>query len=173
MSTGQGQGQGPAAAGIASFATGFLAVLALGIMTGFFFAFSNPVMPAFRQLEADIFVDAFNSINVSVRNGVFFAAFFAPLPLLLVAALLDGRARLMWLAALVVYAIVVVQTRMINVPINELFKAITAAPPANWEELRDRWALSNIVRTLLTALAFSLSLFAAIRSAARTRMQPS
>ena len=66
-----------------------VAPLSLGVMAGFFFAFSNPVMMAFQQLEADIFIPAFNGINISVRNGVFFTAFFVPLSALLVAVVVD------------------------------------------------------------------------------------
>lgn len=124
-----------------------VAPLSLGVMAGFFFAFSNPVMMAFQQLEADIFIPAFNGINISVRNGVFFTAFFAPLATLLAA--------------------VVVQTRMVNVPINEFFKTVAADVPANWQELLDRWALSNLLRTALTTVAFFLALLAATRHAGR------
>lgn len=111
-------------------------------MAGFFFAFSNPVMMAFQQLEADIFIQAFNGINISVRNGIFFAAFFVPLAALLGAALIDRDSRLLWVMALVIYAVVVIQTRMVNVPINEFFKTVSTEIPSDWQELRDRWALS-------------------------------
>jgi uncharacterized membrane protein len=71
------------------------------------------------------------------------------------------------MAALIIYAVVVIQTRMINVPINEFFKAVSTDVPHDWQELRDRWALSNIIRTLLTTIAFFLALFAATRSTER------
>ncbi|CUX41713.1 conserved membrane hypothetical protein [Agrobacterium sp. NCPPB 925] len=143
------------------------APLTLGIMAGFFFAFSNPVMMAFQQLEADIFIQAFNGINISVRNGVFFAAFFAPLAVLLGAALVDRDSRLLWLSALVIYVAVVIQTRMVNVPINEFFKTVSTEMPSDWQELRDRWALSNLVRTLLTTIAFFLALLASTKKGER------
>ncbi|UXT22598.1 DUF1772 domain-containing protein [Agrobacterium tumefaciens] len=144
-----------------------VAPLSLGMMAGFFFAFSNPVMMAFQQLGADIFIPAFNGINISVRNGVFFTAFFAPLAALLAAAAVDRNSRLLWLSALIIYAVVVVQTRMVNVPINEFFKTVAADVPANWQELLDRWALSNLLRTALTTVAFFLALLAATRHAGR------
>ncbi|CVI54872.1 DUF1772 domain-containing protein [Agrobacterium leguminum] len=143
------------------------APLSLGMMAGFFFAFSNPVMMAFQQLEADIFLQAFNGINISVRNGVFFTAFFAPLAILLAAATVDRNSRLLWVAALAIYTVVVIQTRMVNVPINEFFKTVTTEMPHDWQELRDRWALSNLLRTVLTTIAFSLVLLAATRHAGR------
>jgi uncharacterized membrane protein len=154
-------------AGPAISALRIVAPLGLGVMAGFFFAFSNPVMMAFPQLEAEIFITAFNSINISVRNGVFYAAFFAPLALLLGAMLADRRNRLIWLSALVIYTVVVIQTRMVNVPINEFFKTVSAEIPPNWQELRDRWALSNLVRTILTTIAFFLALIAATRHAGK------
>lgn len=143
------------------------APLSLGIMAGFFFAFSNPVMMAFPQLDAEVFIAAFNSINFSVRNGIFYAAFFSPLAILFAAALVDRHNRLIWLLALVIYAVVVIQTRMVNVPINEFFKTVSTEIPPDWQELRDRWALSNLIRTLLTTLAFFLALLAATRQAGK------
>lgn len=151
----------------ASVALRLFAPLTLGIMAGFFFAFSNPVMMAFQQLEAEIFIQAFNGINISVRNGVFFAAFFAPLAALLGAALVDRNSRLLWISALVIYAIVVIQTRMVNVPINEFFKTVSTEIPNDWQDLRERWALSNLVRTVLTTIAFFLALLAATRHGER------
>lgn len=143
------------------------APLSLGIMAGFFFAFSNPVMMAFHELEADIFIQAFNGINISVRNSVFFAAFFVPLAALLGAALVDRNSRLLWVSALIIYAVVVIQTRMVNVPINEFFKTVSTDVPNDWQELRDRWALSNLVRTVLTTIAFFLALLAVTRHGER------
>lgn len=151
----------------ASLALRLFAPLSLGIMAGFFFAFSNPVMMAFQQLEADIFIQAFNGINISVRNGIFFAAFFVPLAALLGAALIDRDSRLLWVMALVIYAVVVIQTRMVNVPINEFFKTVSTEIPSDWQELRDRWALSNLVRTVLTTIAFFVALLAATRHGKR------
>ncbi|MDH7801165.1 MULTISPECIES: anthrone oxygenase family protein [unclassified Rhizobium] len=151
----------------ARLALRLFAPFSLGIMAGFFFAFSNPVMMAFQQLEADIFIQAFNGINISVRNGIFFAAFFVPLAALLGAALVDRNNRLLWLSALVIYTVVVIQTCMVNVPINEFFKTISTEIPSNWQELRDRWALSNLVRTMLTTIAFFLALLAAARNSER------
>ncbi|WKL21454.1 DUF1772 domain-containing protein [Agrobacterium tumefaciens] len=151
----------------ARLALRLFAPLSLGIMAGFFFAFSNPVMMAFQQLEADIFIQAFNGINISVRNSIFFAAFFVPLAVLLGAALIDRDSRLLWVMALVIYAVVVIQTRMVNVPINEFFKTVSTEIPSDWQELRDRWALSNLVRTVLTTIAFFVALLAATRHGKR------
>lgn len=151
----------------AIFASRIAAPLSLGIMAGFFFAFSNPVMMAFQQLDADVFIPAFNGINISVRNSLFFIAFFIPLATLSSAALIDRDNRLLWVVALIIYTVVVIQTRMVNVPINEFFKAVSTEIPQDWQELRDRWALSNIIRTLLTTIAFSVALFAATRNTGR------
>lgn len=151
----------------ACFALRLFAPMTLGIMAGFFFAFSNPVMMALQQLEADIFIQAFNGINISVRNGIFFAAFFVPLAALLGASLVDRDSRLLWVSALIIYTIVVIQTRLVNVPINEFFKTVSAEIPSDWQELRDRWALSNLIRTVLTGIAFLLALLAATRHGER------
>ncbi|MCZ7466112.1 anthrone oxygenase family protein [Rhizobium rhizogenes] len=151
----------------AIFASRIAAPLSLGIMAGFFFAFSNPVMMAFQQLDADVFIPAFNGINISVRNGLFFIAFFLPLAMLSSAALVDRSNRLLWVVALIIYTVVVIQTRMVNVPINEFFKTVSTEIPQDWQELRNRWAFSNTIRALLTSIAFAVALFAATRNTGR------
>lgn len=51
-------------------------------------------------------------------------------------------------------AAVVIQTRMVNGPISELFKTVSTQLPQDWQEMRDRWVMSNIIRRLLATLAF-------------------
>jgi len=55
----------------------------------------------------------------------------------------------------------------VNVPINEFFKTVSTEIPSDWQELRDRWALSNLVRTVLTTIAFFVALLAATRHGKR------
>ncbi|MGC4390103.1 MULTISPECIES: DUF1772 domain-containing protein [unclassified Agrobacterium] len=75
--------------------------------------------------------------------------------------------RLLWRSALIIYTVAVIQTRMVNVPINEFFKAVAAEVPVDWQELRKRWALSNLLHTLLATIAFFLALLAETRHAGR------
>ena len=75
------------------------------------------------------------------------------------------------LAALVLAAVATASTLAINVPINaEVLSWSPAAPPGNWEQVRDRWTLAHTIRTGLATAAFVLE--AAALLAAVGRQQP-
>ncbi|HYD78653.1 MAG TPA: anthrone oxygenase family protein [Paucimonas sp.] len=154
--------------GIACFLE-IAAVLLLGLMAGFFFAFAVDVAPAMTRLDASAYITTQQWINRTVRNAVFGAAYFgsALLPFMAAAAVFHAGRRkraLLWLAIAVAYFVAVFWvTRAINVPINnELATWNAAAPPASWIQARDTWNQSNLVRTMAAAVCF---LCAAVLSA--------
>ena len=147
------------------------AALSLGVMTGFFFAFSNPTMMGFKAVDAETYIAAMQAINVAVRNLPFFIAFAAPLPLALLAALI-GRPRWPWLAAAVCYAAAVAVTRAVNSPINDAMAlGNPAAPPENWAEIRDRWTDANHLRGVLAGLGATLALIGVRRAGDKRRQR--
>lgn len=136
---------------------GVATALSLGLMTGFFFAFSNPTMMGFAAIDPAVFVTAMQAINVAVRNAPFFVAFAAPLPLALLALLL-ARPRWPWALAFLCYAAAIFITRNVNIPINDAMALWNpAAPPADWEAMRNRWTEANHLRGALTGLGFILA----------------
>lgn len=139
------------------------AAAALGLMTGFFFAFSNPTMMGFAAIDGATYVAGMQAINIAVRNTAFFIAFAAPLPLALVAALVS-RQRLAWLAAAACYGGAIAVTASVNIPINEdMALWDPAALPAEWQDLRDRWTAANHLRGVLTGIGFLAALWALAR----------
>jgi uncharacterized membrane protein len=149
------------------------AVLLLGLMAGFFFAFAADVAPAMAQLDASGYVTTQQWINRAVRTAAFGGAYFGStlLPFLASAAVFwagDRRRAALWLAIALVYFVAVFWvTRSVNVPINnELATWNAAAPPASWAQARDRWNQSNLVRTGAAAICF---LCAAVLLATTTR----
>lgn len=127
----------------------------LGIMAGFFFAFAIDVVPAMTRLDAAAYITMQQWINSVVRNLTFGATYFgaALLPFAAAAtAFWCGRRRagVAWLViALVYFAAVFWITRTVNVPINnDLATWQPAAPPSNWQELRDTWNQSNLIRAV-------------------------
>lgn len=135
------------------------AVLLLGLMAGFFFAFSDPVMPGLARAPGPVFATAMARINEEVRNLAFLAAFAGPLPLLAAAAAASPGRRVAWGLALALYVAAVAVTGTVNVPINEAIALWRPdALPADWDALRDRWAAANHVRAALTLAAFALAL---------------
>ena len=62
-------------------------------------------------------------------------------------------------------------TRFCNQPINALVATWNpAAPPGNWEQLRDQWWQWHIRRTVLAIVALALLLVASFRKPARPRL---
>ena len=137
------------------------AVCLLGVMAGFFFAFAVDVVPAMEHLDAASYITMQQWINRVVRNAVFGGVYFGAMlfPFAAAAAVFGAGRRgqaLGWLAIAAVYFLAVFWvTRSVNVPINnELATWSAAAPPANWEQARDSWNQSNLIRTLAAMLCF-------------------
>ena len=149
----------------------WLALLLLGTMAGFFFAFAIDVAPAMASLDAEHYVRTQQAINRVVRNAVFGGAYFgsALMPwLAALAALACGRRRraLAWVLIALVYGSAVFWlTRSVNVPINnELARWSADAVPAHWAELRDRWNEANLVRCVAALLCFGAAAAVSMRS---------
>ena len=137
------------------------AAVAMGLLTGLFYAFDVAVMPGLTAADDRTLVDA-------MQQMIDLPAF--PLTLLVAPALAGvalfqarrcGQAKTArWiLAALALYAVMVVITVVVHFPLNEDLKQ--AGDPTRIENLaavRDDfvtpWVAWNIVRTLVLAAAF-------------------
>jgi Predicted integral membrane protein len=61
-----------------------------------------------------------------------------------------------------------VTTMAVNAPINfAILKWDPAAPPADWEAVRDRWHTFSVLRTVSSVVAFACFLLALVRSGHR------
>lgn len=146
-----------------------LLCLLLGLMAGFFHAFSFTVMPGLDLLTGDAAMDAMRGINVAVRNPVFFAT-FALTPvlgfLLAVVCLFTGRRMpgLLLLVSSGIYAAgVVALTASLNVPMNRALAEGSLSGLANWLEWSATWTGANHVRTAASLFALLLALLTLCR----------
>ena len=74
-----------------------------------------------------------------------------------------GNDRWLVLGAFVLLVLVFVTSLAINVPINgDQADWSVQAPPADWADIRDRWQLAHVVRTVCAVLAFTLLTAAAL-----------
>jgi uncharacterized membrane protein len=74
-----------------------------------------------------------------------------------------GTDRWLVLAAFVLLMLVFVTSLEINVPINgDQADWSVQSPPADWADIRDRWQLAHVVRTVCAVLAFTLLAAAAL-----------
>ena len=118
-----------------------------------------------RRTDDRTFVGAFQAIDTRIINPLFMLAFLGSLIVTGIAGLLmleDGfESVLPWIAlAFALYLLVVVITVVVNVPLNNYIKA--AGPPDMIDDLNEvrtrfqepRWVRWNLVRTVLTTIAF-------------------
>ncbi|KEJ90067.1 membrane protein [Sulfitobacter donghicola DSW-25 = KCTC 12864 = JCM 14565] len=112
---------------------------------------------------------AMQAMNASVRNGVFFPAFFlTPVALALTAilAMRGGFARasgLFGLSAVIYLLFGLFLTMAINVPMNEALATVEVLQTVEdaqqiWNDYSPRWQFWNITRTIASGLSFVVAL---------------
>lgn len=146
-----------------------LTVLLLGLMAGFFATYSANVNLATLELDGPTYALVQSAFNRNVRHAGFFACFFGPVPLGLI-ALASGwsHRRAAWwrLLALTVvaYALgIVLFTRQVNLPLNYLTESWTPATlPPDWASVREAWNRANLWRSGLSLTLFAAGLAALV-----------
>lgn len=146
-----------------------LTVLLLGMMAGFFATYSANVNLATLELDGPTYAQVQSAFNRNVRHAGFFACFFGPMPLGLIAlatAWAERRAAWWRLLALTVlaYALgIVLFTREVNLPLNHLTESWTPATlPPDWASVREAWNRANLWRSGLNGVLFAISLIALV-----------
>lgn len=149
-------------------AAGLVAVLLGGAIFGFFYAWVCSTMWGLDAADPRVAIAAMQEMNASVRNGVFFPAFFLTPVAMAAAALLArhagaSRAALAFGVAAVIYLLGgLLLTLLVNVPMNEdlaLVRVPSSVSEARavWEDYSGRWQLFNALRTVASGVALLLS----------------
>ena len=142
------------------------ATVATGLTAGVFGLYAHTIMRGLGETDDRTFVGAFQAIDRAIINPLWLATFFGALVLSVLAAVLylrdggGGSVRPWLIVACVLYAVVVVMTMAVHVPLNDDIKA--AGDPdriADLASVRDafhetRWVVWNIVRAVLNTVAF-------------------
>lgn len=162
-----------------AYVSGAITLLLTGTMAGFFFAYSSSVMLGLDAAGATHAIPAMQAINLTVRNPVFFVAFFGTPVAALASAVVFLAARrpmaaaLFLIAGLVYFLGALLPTALVNVPMNEALA--TATVPANpqvalklWSDFSVPWTWWNTLRTAFSALSLLL-VGAAIFASANSR----
>lgn len=150
------------------FPMSLLSLLCVGAIFGFFYAWVCSTMWGLDAASPEVAIAAMQAMNASVRNAVFFPAFFLTPAFLaataLIAATSGRRASALWFGAAgatyVVGAFLV--TVVFNVPMNEAL-ALAAIPEETgaaariWRDYSQPWQFWNVVRTIASggALLFT------------------
>jgi uncharacterized membrane protein len=159
------------------------AVFAMGLVAGLYFFSAIAVMPALTAADDRTLVDAMQQMIDKIENPAFFLVFLGAAALATVAlvqARRSGQANIGgWIiAALALYALMVVITFAVNIPLNDdLEQAGDPARIENISEVRDDfvtpWVAWDIVRTLVTTAAFGALTWALVlRPRPRRARQP-
>ncbi|MFD9224446.1 DUF1772 domain-containing protein [Streptomyces sp. NPDC060064] len=138
------------------------ATVANGLVAGVWYAYATSVMPALARSDDRIYIEVMQNINEVIQNPAFFAGFFGALILAAVAAWQQRRspARRWAVAALVLYAAVLLVTTAVNIPLNDGLAAAgdparIADPAAVRESFEDPWVAWNVVRLVLSTAALA------------------
>lgn len=151
-----------------ALAVAYAALLATGAIFGFFYAWVCSTMWGLDAADPRVAIPAMQAMNASVRNAVFFPAFFLTPVLLGLAAVLMGRtgrgtsARLLGAAGGLYLVGGLVLTSLVNVPMNEALAAVPvpaleADARAVWAGYSGRWQVWNTVRTVVCGVALLLA----------------
>jgi uncharacterized membrane protein len=145
----------------------FVALVLAGAMAGFFYAYSMSVMWALDAVDPKAAIASMQSINIIVRNAIFFPAFFGTPVVALVAAGLWWKqgagqvALLLALAALVYLVGTFLLTIIANVPMNEALAIATIptepeAARTLWQNYSGPWTMWNHIRTVSSVATLGL-----------------
>ncbi len=143
-------------------------ILFCGAIFGFFYAWVCSTMWGLDQADPRIAIAAMQAMNASVRNGVFFPAFFLTPFVLAVTAGVAYRGQFrpaaFWFASAgFIYLIFgLFLTMGVNVPMNEALATVdipedVGAAEIIWQDYSPRWQFWNQLRTIAsgTALTFA------------------
>lgn len=138
-------------------ATLLAATLTTGLAAGLFSTFAYAVMPGLARADDREFVEVMQRINVAILNPWFGLVFGGALVSTAVAGALQvGRPALRWtLGAVILYAIVLLVTFGVSVPLNNrLAAAGTVDPAAARAMFEASWVRWNVVRAVAATGSF-------------------
>ena len=160
--------------------TSLVALVLTGAIFGFFYAWVCSTMWGLDDADPRVAIAAMQAMNASVRNAVFFPAFFLTPVALCVAAGVAHRYRhrasaALFLAAAGIYTLGgLLLTMAINVPMNEVLAEIgipddVEAARQIWQDYSVRWQFWNQMRTVASGLALVLASIGVLKIAPAVR----
>lgn len=130
--------------------------VSVGLAAGFFFTYQISVTRGLAIVDDRAYIESFQAINATIRNGWFGAVFFGSIPLLVATLALHWRhspvQRGLLGACLTLYAATFAITAIGSVPLNDDLGAVSERTPevlaAARAEFEDSWNTLNLARTL-------------------------
>jgi uncharacterized membrane protein len=147
-------------------ATMFISLVVVGLVAGIFLATQLGQLRVQNTLDARDFTLVKHGFEVALGKVMPVLVIAAGVSIVPLAFLLRswGPARFIAVViALVLWAGVIIATLVYNAPVNALAVGWNPeAPPADWEQLRDKWHRGQTIRTPLAIAAFAAIAFAAV-----------
>ena len=150
------------------FPMSMLSLLSIGAIFGFFYAWVCSTMWGLYAPNPRFAIKAMQAMNASIRNPVFFPAFFLTPVILVSTAFIAARqnnktsATLFAAGAAIYFVGALMVTVMVNVPMNEALSRVVV-PTDNteaaeiWHDYSATWQYWNTLRTLVSGLALLLT----------------
>ncbi len=151
----------------------FATILLVGLTAGLCFTWGNAVTPGIGQLNDMGYLQAFQKMNRSIENPLFFAVFFGSFLVGITAIFTNKEVsvehfRLLLIAMVIYFVGVVLVTVFGNVPLNQLLDKTDLANSSlkELQSLRERfenpWNRFHIIRILAAMVSFALLVIAGI-----------
>ncbi|MFC4105826.1 anthrone oxygenase family protein [Micromonospora zhanjiangensis] len=140
-------------------------------MAGLFYGYAGSVLPGLRGADDRVAVDAMQRFNVAIQNGLFGLIFLGALIASGLAVYQNADRRSVFvptLVALVLYALTLLITFAVNIPLNNRLAAAgpvhrIADPRAVRAAFFGRWTRWHALRTLTCAGAFAAACWALVQ----------
>ena len=153
----------------------FIAVLFTGLLAGLFYGYDCSIIKGLGNLQNDVYVQSFQSINKVIQNPYFFVSFMGSLLVLPVASWLsynnfNTTTFYLLLSASLVYFIGVFGVTVFgNVPLNEQLAVfnISKATEIEISEMRkifeSTWNKYHAIRTVASIISFCLTILSLLK----------
>lgn len=151
----------------------FLTILGVGLTAGICFTWGNAVTPGIGQLNDSHYLEAFQKMNRSIENPLFFTVFFGSF-LLGITALLTNKSlesaqyKLLLIAMVIYFVGIVLVTIFGNVPLNQVLEKtdLAASTAEELKTLRRQfetpWNRFHLLRVLASIVSFALLVITAL-----------
>ncbi len=157
----------------ASNLTLFAAILLTGLTAGLCFTWGNAVTPGIGQLDNLGYLQAFQKMNRSIENPLFFAVFFGSFALGIAAAFINKTVspehyRLILVAMGIYFVGVILITVLGNVPLNQMLDKTDLAKSGETElgmlrnQFENPWNRYHLIRVIAAMVSFALLVIAGI-----------
>ena len=151
----------------------FAAILLIGGTAGLCFTWGNAVTPGIGQLDNLGYLQAFQKMNRSIENPLFFSVFFGAFIVGIAATFANKGVspehfKLITIAVVIYFLGVVLVTILGNVPLNQILDKTDLANSSveQLQALRDRferpWNRFHLIRIIAATISFALLVIAAI-----------